>query len=84
MPQQVARLSRDGGIVIPASYRKILNLRPGDDVLIRLQDQELVLSTPAEAVRQARALIHEYIPPGTDLASELIEDRRREHASDNA
>jgi len=34
--------------------------------------------TPRQAVRQAQALVRKHIPAGRKLASELIEERRRE------
>ena len=38
-----SRLSTKGQLVIPAHFRKALNLRPGDKVEIALEDRGLVL-----------------------------------------
>lgn len=41
-----ARVSAGGRIVIPVQYRRALRLRPGDEVLLSLEDGQLRVSTP--------------------------------------
>jgi AbrB family looped-hinge helix DNA binding protein len=72
---------REGGrLVIPASYRKALGLKPGDEVLLSLEDGEIRVVSTRQAVARAQTLVRRYIPKGRKLSEELIKDRREEAA----
>ncbi|MGH2452538.1 MAG: AbrB/MazE/SpoVT family DNA-binding domain-containing protein [bacterium] len=73
-----ARIGQGGRLVIPASYRQALGLREGDEVTLRLEDGELRLTTPEQALRRAQALLRQYVPANRSLADELIAERRRD------
>jgi bifunctional DNA-binding transcriptional regulator/antitoxin component of YhaV-PrlF toxin-antitoxin module len=64
--------------VLPARYRRALGIDVGDEVMIRLEGEELRLFTRRKAIRDAQALIRRYVPAGRSLVDELIEERRRE------
>jgi antitoxin PrlF len=72
------KLGEGGRIVIPAEYRQALNLHVGDDIIFRLKAGELHVLTPDQAIKQARALVRPYMPPGRLLSEELIAERRQE------
>ena len=72
------KLGRGGRIVIPAEYRQALYLQVGDDIILRLKDGEIHLTTRDQALQQAQALMHQYMPPGRLLSEELIAERRLE------
>ena len=74
------KLGEGGRVVIPAQYRKALGLKPGDDVVLVLQDGEVRLLTPQQVVRRALALVRRYIPEGRSLSEELLRERREEAA----
>jgi len=74
------KLGEGGRLVIPAQYRKALGLKPGDDVVLVLQDGEIRLLTPQQAVQRALALVRRYIPEGRSLSEELLQERREEAA----
>jgi AbrB family looped-hinge helix DNA binding protein len=78
MLQARAKLNANGRVVIPATVRKALDLRPGDELIIRVEDGELRLTTRRQALARARRMIREYIPSDEDLTQSLIDDRRRE------
>ena len=80
MNEVKAKLNENGRLVIPSAYRKALGLRPGDEVLIRLEDDELRISSVRGALARARRMIRQHIPSGKDLTQGLIRDRRREAA----
>ncbi|WP_447974938.1 AbrB/MazE/SpoVT family DNA-binding domain-containing protein [Nitrospira sp. Kam-Ns4a] len=71
-------LSQGGRVVIPADYREALGLKPGDDVMLFLEENEVRLITPHQAVKRAQSLVRQYVPPGRTLTEELLKDRRQE------
>lgn len=75
-----AKLADGGRVVIPAEYRKALGLRPGDTVLMQLDDGEVRLFTLDRAIRRAQELVRQYIPEDRSLSDELIAERRAEAA----
>lgn len=78
MTQIKTHLSQGGRIVIPADYRKALGLKPGDDVVLVLEGNEVRLVTPRQAIKRAQSLVRQFVPKGRALADELIKDRRQE------
>jgi antitoxin PrlF len=75
-------LDKRGRLVIPAGYRQALGLRPGDEVILSLEEGAIRVFTRAEAVRRAQAAVRAYIPAGRSLADELIAERRQELAGE--
>jgi len=72
---------REGGrLVIPAAYRKALGIKPGDEVLLTLEDGEIRVVSTRQAVARAQTLLRRYIPKGRSLSEELIKERREEAA----
>jgi len=67
----------DGGrIVIPAAYRRVLGVQPGDEVVLRMEDGELRVTTRAQARRHAQQYVRRLVPKGVSLVNELIRERR--------
>ena len=72
---------REGGrLVIPAAYRKALGLKPGDEVLLVLEEGEIRVVSTRQAIARAQTLLRRYIPKGRSLSEELIKERREEAA----
>lgn len=71
-----ARLNENGRIIIPASFRKALGIAPGDEVILRLDEDELRLTTRKHRVARAQRNARKYVPRGVSLADELIAERR--------
>ena len=71
-------LGKGGRIVLPAAYRHAMRLHPGDEVVLVLDDKGLRLLPPTHAVKQAQALVRQFVPAGRRLAKELIQERRQE------
>lgn len=74
------RVTAGGRVVIPAELRRALGVQEGDELLVRLEGQELRLYTRAEAIRQAQARLRQHIPAGRSLSEELVTERRVEAA----
>jgi AbrB family looped-hinge helix DNA binding protein len=70
------RVNENGRVVIPASYRKALGINVGDEVVLRIEDDELRIMSLNRRLEQAQRRIRRYIKPGRSLADELIVERR--------
>jgi len=70
------RLNENGRLVIPASYRKALGIKAGDEVILRMEDDELRITTMKRRIERAQRLVRKYIKPGISLVDELIAERR--------
>ena len=70
---------REGGrLVIPSEYRKALGLKPGDEVVLSLEDGEIKVTSARQAIARAQSLVRRYIPKGRNLSEQLIQERREE------
>ena len=76
-------IGKGGRIVLPATYRRAMRLHPGDEVVLVLDDNELRLVPPSQAVKKAQALVRQFVPAGRRLAKELIQERRQEARRDS-
>ena len=72
------QLGPGGRVVIPAQYRKSLGLRPGDEVVLVLEEHAIRLVPPREAIKRAQHLVRQFVPQARGLAAALMRDRRRE------
>ncbi|HMD86000.1 MAG TPA: AbrB/MazE/SpoVT family DNA-binding domain-containing protein [Terriglobia bacterium] len=70
------RVGEKGRVVIPASFREALDVKVGDEVVLRIEDNELRLSTLKGRLARAQRLLRRFIKPGRSLAKELIAERR--------
>ncbi len=70
------RVNENGRVVIPASYRKALGIKAGDEVILRMEDDELRITTMKRRIERAQRRIRQYVKPGVSLADELIAERR--------
>ncbi|MBM3167260.1 MAG: AbrB/MazE/SpoVT family DNA-binding domain-containing protein [Chloroflexi bacterium] len=71
-------IRKDGRVVIPAKYRRALGLKPGDEVVLVLEGDEIRVVSTRRAIARAQAMVRRYIPRGRSLAQELIRERREE------
>ncbi len=69
-------------MVIPVEFRRELGIEAGDEVILRLDEEGLHVSTPALALARAQAFVRNLGIEGRDLATELIAERRRETAEE--
>lgn len=66
-----------GRVVIPAHIRKALDIRPGERLVARVEDDQIVFERPDHVLERLRARF-DGLPEGTSLSRELIADRREE------
>lgn len=72
------KVNENGRVVIPAAFRKALGMNVGDEVIARIEDDELRISTIRSRIVRAQRLVRKYIKPGRSLVDELIAERRRD------
>ena len=70
------RVNENGRVVIPASFRKRLGIRAGDEVVLQIQGNELRITTLKHNIERAQRLVRKHVKPGTSLVDELIAERR--------
>jgi len=70
------RISQDGRIVIPAAFREAMGIGVGDEVVLRLQDDELHITTKKRRIQRAQERARRYVKPRISLVDELIAERR--------
>ena len=71
-------LGSNGRIVLPALARRALGIKPGDELIVVVEGQEIRLRTVAEAARMAQELVRRYADPEESLADALVSERREE------
>jgi AbrB family looped-hinge helix DNA binding protein len=71
------RVNENGRVVIPAAFRKAMGIRVGDEVVLRMEDNELRILTLKRRIEQAQRLVRQHMKPGSSLVDELIAERRQ-------
>ncbi|MGA7860115.1 MAG: AbrB/MazE/SpoVT family DNA-binding domain-containing protein [Terracidiphilus sp.] len=74
--QARVQVGEKGRLVIPAAMREALGIGVGDAVDLRVEDNELRISTMRSRIRRAQERIRQVIPPGISLSEELSAERR--------
>lgn len=77
-PEARARINDNGRLVIPANFRKALGINAGDEVLLRLEDDELRITTLRQRIARAQRHARKYIKPGVSIVDEFLAERREE------
>ena len=71
------RVNENGRVVIPAAFRKALGIEVGDEVVLRIQDDELRITTQQRRIERAQQRARHYVKPGTSLVEELLAERHQ-------
>jgi AbrB family looped-hinge helix DNA binding protein len=72
-------VEKSGRILIPVAVRRKLGIQEGQsEVIVRVDDEGIRVTTRQRALSRVRARLRQYVPKGSDVAGELIADRRRE------
>jgi len=72
-----ARVNENGRLVIPAAFRKALGIEAGDEVVLRIHNDELRITTQQRRIQRAQRRARHYVKPGTSLVDELLAERRQ-------
>jgi len=73
-----ARIDSAGRLLVPAPFRKALEVKAGDEVNLMLKDGVLEVRSLNNAIREAQALVRRHVSKRKSLVKELIKDRRQE------
>jgi AbrB family looped-hinge helix DNA binding protein len=85
MEQFSVKVEKTGRILIPVSIRRKLSLVEGSsELVVRVDDTGLMVGTRRQALDRVRTRLRQYIQEGSDVSGELIEDRRRDAAREDA
>lgn len=76
MEETRTKVDDAGGLFIPVDYQKMLNIKPGDEVIMKLVSGEIRIAPTKQAVQRAQRLVRKYVPPGGKLSDALISERR--------
>lgn len=71
-------------IAIPAEFREAMGAKPGDLVLVTIEEPgTLRVRTFDALIRQTQAWARQYVPEGVSVVDELIAERRAEAARED-
>jgi AbrB family looped-hinge helix DNA binding protein len=71
-----ARVNQNGRVVIPASFRRALQIKLGDTVVLRLDKDEMRITTLRKRLAETQEFLKKYAKPGSSVVDELIAERR--------
>ena len=90
---QTITIDKNGSLTLPKEYFKILGIFAGGKVTPQSTGSQIVISSqlenvttvpklsPQEAVKNAQAIVRQYVPAERSLVDELIAERRQEAAN---
>ena len=73
-----------GRVAIPSAFREALGLQVGDAVSMRIEGEELRLVNFDTETLRIRERLARYVPEGVSVVDELLKERRREVAAEEA
>lgn len=78
MRQFNVTVGENGRMIIPAIFRKQLNLKAGDEVVVKLSsDNDIIVHSPKQSLTKLQALIKTKVG-NESLVDALFEMRRKE------
>ena len=80
MASQRVKLVEGGKLVISAAFRREMGVKPGDTLIVEMDEGGLRVRSLPSAIQRVQARIRELNPEGRSLVDELIADRRAEAA----
>ena len=79
------RVEKSGRILIPVAIRRSLGLIEGEsELLLNIDETPISVSTRAQGLARARAIVARHRKPGDDWTAELLSERRQEAAKEDA
>lgn len=72
------QLKNSGRLVLPAKMRKALDIQPGDELVLRLENGSIRIIPLQIAIKLAQKAVSQYVPEGVSLVEALLTERRDE------
>lgn len=76
------KVGANGRILMPAKCRSALHLVEGDEIVIRVCNEEATLFSLKHAVKRAQGVVAKYTKGKKNLSKQLIAGRRKEAADE--
>lgn len=73
-----AKIGDEGRVVLPLDWRKANHAASGDELVIRVREDGLLISTVQQAINRFQNLVAQHVSPEVDLVDELLRERRAE------
>lgn len=70
------KLGNGGRIVIPAAMREQMGVKPGDTLIVHVEDGELRVLSYRENLRRIQKDLQRYKKPGESVVDEFLAERR--------
>ena len=77
------KVEKSGRILIPAAIRRRFDIKEGTEMILRVDETGIQMGTREQALTRIRKRLRRYIPEGSCLSEELIQERRAEAEREN-
>ena len=78
MQEYRATFGENGRIIIPAPLRNIMKLTPGEEMLLRYDNNSINILTMKQAVKEAQNVVMQYNKDNISLTDSLKQSRLEE------
>ena len=78
MQEFYTKLGQNGRMQVPAKCRKLMNLSPGEEIIIIVHDGEASFFSLKRAVNRAQTIMKQYIKKGEKLSDQVIANRKED------
>ena len=82
MQIEYVKIGEDGRVVIPSSFRRELNIKPGDTLVVESDGDSLLVRGYERMLDEVQAAFAGLAPADARLSDELLADRRADAARD--
>jgi AbrB family looped-hinge helix DNA binding protein len=76
-----ATIHESGRVLIPAVFRRALNLSAGEELIIHIENDELILTPVKVSIKKAQEMVKKYNKDNLNLTAELFAMRQSENPS---
>ncbi|MBK8458389.1 MAG: AbrB/MazE/SpoVT family DNA-binding domain-containing protein [Phyllobacteriaceae bacterium] len=74
--RETVKLGEGGRFVIPAALREAMGVKPGDTLVMHVEDGELRVRNWREAIKRIQQMAQKYKRPGESVVDDFLRDRR--------
>ncbi len=78
MQEYRATFGENGRLIIPARLRNVMKLTPGEEILLRYDNNSINILTMKQAVKEAQSIVIQYNKDNISLTDSLKQSRLEE------